>query len=166
MEFNWSIVFVSAIIPLVTGFVWYHPKVFGNAWMRASGINPDEGKPPHMALVFILTYIFSILMAMALIPVVVHQMGIFSTMADLPGIQDPATENGAMFKSLMDKYGHNFRTFKHGMFHGTLLGLFLAMPIIAINAMFEKRNAKYISINTGYWVVSLALMGGAICQWL
>ena len=63
----------------------------------------------------------------------------------------------------MDQYGQNFRTFKHGAFHGTLSGIFYAFPIIAINALFERRSWKYIWIHTGYWILTLALMGGTVC---
>ena len=41
-----------------------------------------------------------------------------------------------------------------------------SFPILAINAMFERKTVKYIAINTGYWVVTLALMGGILCQWV
>lgn len=63
----------------------------------------------------------------------------------------------------MDKYGNNFRTFKHGVFHGVISGIFLIFPLFAINAMFERKGFKYIFINSGYWLVSFALMGGIIC---
>jgi hypothetical protein len=32
--------------------------------------------------------------------------------------------------------------------------------------MFEKKSVKYVAINAGYWIVTLAIMGGIICQWL
>ena len=63
----------------------------------------------------------------------------------------------------MDKYGNNFRTFKHGFVHGILAGIFLALPLIAVNALFEKKGVAYIAINAGFWTINLALMGGVIC---
>ena len=45
-----------------------------------------------------------------------------------------------------------------------LSGSFLAMPVIAIIAMFERKSVKYVAINAGYWIVTLAIMGGLICQ--
>ncbi|WP_308224826.1 DUF1761 domain-containing protein [Flavobacterium sp. J372] len=36
---------------------------------------------------------------------------------------------------------------------------------MAINALFERKSAKYVLINAGYFIVSLAIMGGIICQW-
>ena len=35
---NWLAIIVSALVPLIIGAIWYHPKVFGSAWMHATGI--------------------------------------------------------------------------------------------------------------------------------
>jgi hypothetical protein len=43
-----------------------------------------------------------------------------------------------------------------------MFGILLPAPIIAINAMFDRKGFKYIAINAGYWVVSFCLMGGII----
>ena len=56
----------------------------------------------------------------------------------------------------------SFGTFKHGAFHGALLGVLLAMPLIAQKAIFERLNFKYVAINAGYWIVALAVMGAII----
>jgi len=64
---------------------------------------------------------------------------------------------------MFEKYGSNFRTFKHGAFHGILASLMLALPLIGINALFERKGFKYIAINVGYWIVSFAIMGGIVC---
>ncbi|HNR20679.1 MAG TPA: DUF1761 domain-containing protein [Bacteroidia bacterium] len=165
MDVNFISVFVAALIPLAVGFVWYNPKVFGNAWMQASGMTEEKAKGANHALIFGLTYVFAVLAGMALMPIVIHQMGIFSVLADDPGMKDPNSEVSIMFNGFMQKYGDNFRTFKHGAFHGTLLGIFMVLPIIAINAMFERKSWKYIWINVGYFTVSFALMGGVICAW-
>jgi hypothetical protein len=42
-----------------------------------------------------------------------------------------------------------FRTFKHGALHGFLSGLFLALPIIGTNALFE-RSFKYTLVTGGF----------------
>jgi hypothetical protein len=64
----------------------------------------------------------------------------------------------------MDTHGNNFRTFKHGLLHGSMSGILFVLPILAINAMFERKGFKYIAINAGYWIICLAIMGGIICQ--
>lgn len=58
---------------------------------------------------------------------------------------------------------NHFRTFKHGAFHGVFFGLMVILPVICINALFERRGFKYIAVNAGFWIVSLAPMGGVIC---
>ena len=41
-------------------------------------------------------------------------------------MKDPNSEISLWLKNFMDQYGQNFRTFKHGAFHGTLSGIFYA----------------------------------------
>lgn len=37
---------------MVLGYVWYHPKVLGGAWMKSLGITEDTLKQGNMALIF------------------------------------------------------------------------------------------------------------------
>jgi hypothetical protein len=37
MNINFLAVLVTALVPMVMGFIWYNPKVLGIAWMRAAG---------------------------------------------------------------------------------------------------------------------------------
>jgi hypothetical protein len=154
----------SALIPLVIGFLWYNPKTFGNVWMKVSGVTEDKLKTGNMAVIFILTYVMGFLISAILMMLVIHQMHIGSIFQNTPGANDPNSEIGKYIADFMAKYGQNFRTFKHGAFHGTFTGLIFVTPIVAINAMFERRGFKYIAIHGGYWMLTLALMGGIICQ--
>lgn len=166
IDFHWYILFIAALVPLIVGFIWYNPKVLGNAWMKASGVTPDSAKGANMGLIFGLTYLFALFIAFIMCSIVIHQLHLFSLFANDPASQDPTSETGMMLQGFMQKYGTNFRTFKHGAFHGVIAGIFFAMPVIAINAMFERKGFKYIAINAGYFIVTLALMGGIICQWI
>jgi len=47
-----------------------------------------------------------------------------------------------------------FMTFKHGAAHGAFLGLFVVLPALATNAIFEMKSVKYIVINVLYCVLS------------
>ena len=58
-----------------------------------------------------------------------------------------------------------FHTFKHGAFHGGILSLFVILPALGTNALYEQRSWKYILINVGYWLVSFVLMGGILNIW-
>ena len=159
---NISVFFLSALIPILVGFVWYHQKVFGTAWMKAAGVSEESAKGANMALIFGLTYLFSLMLAVVLQSLVIHQNHLQSLFFLQP-IDDPNTEAGALYKNIMDHHGTSYRTLKHGAFHGTIAGIFLALPLIGINALFERRGFKYIAINSGYWIVAMALMGACIC---
>ena len=161
-----AILFLTALIPLFIGFIWYNNKVFGKAWMNAACLTEEQLKGGNMLKIFGLTYLFSVMAGLALSTIVIHQFGFFSILANEPGAKDPATEVGKMAADFMSKYGHNFRTFKHGAFHGTATAILFVLPLIGINALFERRSFKYIFIHTGYWIISLALMGGVLCQFL
>ena len=160
------IIALTALIPLAVGFIWYSPKVFGNAWMAASGTTPESAKNANMAVVFGLTYLMSFLAAFVLQTMVIHQFGVMSLLVDEPGFNDPASDMGLFFADFMGKYGDNFRTFKHGALHGTITGLLFITPIFTVNALFERKSFKYIAINGGFWIVSLALMGGVLCGYV
>jgi len=166
MELNWYILFGTALIPLLTGFVWYHPKVFGNAWMRTTGLSEEQLQGGNMAVIFGLTYLLGLILSAAMITTVIHQMHLMSLLVDEPGFGDPQSEVGRLFAGLQEKYGQNFRTFGHGALHGVIAALFVALPVLGINALFERKGGKYIAIHTGYWCLTLALIGGVICAWL
>lgn len=163
MQPNFLIILLAALVPMILGFIWYNPKVFGKAWMNAAGITEDKMKGANMAVIFGVSFLLSFLLAFAVQFIVIHQWGVFSTLAGDPTLQDPTSELGMYFADFLSKHGSNFRTFKHGAFHGTLAGITIALPILGTNALFERKGFKYIAVNCGYWIVCLALMGGVIC---
>ena len=161
MEFNILAILVAAISALVVGFVWYNPKVFGNAWMQAADITEEKIKSGNMGKIFALALLFAFFLAFYMQVLVIHQMGAWSMIGG-----EKTAETLPSFQAFMDDYGTAFRTFKHGALHGVLAGIFIALPIIGTNALFERKSAKYILINSGYWIVTLAIMGGIICGWV
>ena len=164
METNYAIVFSIALIPMIIGAIWYHPAVLGKAWMAASGVTDEQFKGGNMAIIFGVSILFSLMLAMVIPMLVIHQSGLVSMMMGEPGIPSDPMSNPD-YKFMFDKYGNNFRTFKHGAFHGILSAVFFALPVLGIQAMFERRSGKYIFIHLGYWVTTFVLMGGIICQW-
>lgn len=163
MQPNFLIIFLAAFIPLIVGFIWYNPKVFGNAWMQASGMTPEKAKTANMLLVFGLSFLFALFLSVQIMFMVIHQMHIASILINEPDYIDPNGQLHHWYLGFLEKYGKNFRTFKHGSFHGLLSGILLALPIVGTNALFEQKSWKYIWINAGYWIVSFSLMGGVIC---
>ncbi len=165
MQPNFLAILVAALVPLLIGFVWYHPKVFGTAWMKAAGMTEDSMKGANMAVIFGVSLLFSVILSFALSGAVVHQTSVYQLLMNEPGINDPNSEMGKWLAEFMGKYGNNFRTFSHGALHGAIIGLFFGLPLMGTNALFERKGAKYIFINLGYWMVSIALMGGIISAW-
>lgn len=143
LSINWIALVVAAIVPILTGFIWYHTKVFGIAWMRESGMTEEKAKQMNPAKTFGLAIVCAFLIALFLWPQVLLGGG-------------PGEPHG------VDPYV----TFKHGAFHGALIGVLLVLPVFATNALFEQKSFKYVAINVGYWIVTLAIMGGIINAWV
>lgn len=157
--FNPLAILVAAISALVVGFVWYNPKVFGTVWMKEADMTEEKMKGANMAKIFIMAFIFAFLLAMTMMQMSIHQTGALSLVGGDPANALPS------YAAFMADYGDSFRTFKHGALHGAFAGLFVALPIIGTNALFERKSAKYILVNAGYWIVTLGVMGSIICGW-
>jgi len=163
MNINPIALLISSIIPMLLGAIWYNTKFgFGHAWMRAAQVTSD-GPRHKMWIVFGITWICSILLAMALLPIVAHQFGVASLLTVQPDFKTEGSVSAELYQRIMDLYGQDYRTFKHGAFHGTLTGFFLATPILTINALFETKGFKYIAINAGYWMLCCGIIGGIMC---
>ncbi len=160
MPQNYWLLLVAGLIPLLVGFIWYNPKVFGNEWMKTIGMTEESMKGGNMALIFGLCYVFACILAMGLMPIVIHQFGALS----LTG--GDATKAKPSYQAFLNDYETVFRTFKHGALHGGLTALFIALPVFGTNALFERRSVKYVAIHVGYWFITMLLMGGVLCAFL
>lgn len=132
-DVNWLSFVFAALIPLLVGFIWYHPKVFGKAWMHSIGMTEEKAKQANMAVVFGVSIFMSGLMALFM----------------LSYVNGPTQEG-------------QFDTFGHGAFHGLGIGIVLAIPILVTNGLFEQRSWKNMLINAGYWTLCFVLMGGVL----
>jgi hypothetical protein len=166
MDMNIFAVIGAALVPLIVGFVWYHPKVLGTAWMKASGVSPEGAENSKMWLVFGLTIVFAFFIAFSLTGIVIHQFGTMGLLSQQPDFKTEGSESSTMLKRFLELYGQSYRTFRHGAFHGALAGLFIATPVLGVNALFERKGFKYIAINGGFWIVTFSLMGGIICAFM
>jgi hypothetical protein len=160
MEMNFYAILVAAASTLVVGAVWYSPMLFANAWMKESGLTEEQLKKGNMLKIFGLTFIFSIMIAMIMQVLTIHQFGAIGMVGGDPTKALPS------YNAFMADYGTVFRTFKHGALHGFMSGLFFALPVIAINGLFERKSWKYIFIHAGYWIVCLTIMGAIVCGWV
>jgi len=160
-NFYWY--FIVALIPLVTGAIYYHPKVLGSAWMKANNFTEEDLKGANMAKIFGLTYLLGLFLTMGLSGAVIHQGNVIQMMMTEGGLSDQAIQQAS---ELLAQYGDNHRSFGHGALHGFLVSLMMALPIIGINALFERRSGKYIFIHFFYWAITMIIMGGLLCQFL
>ncbi|HWB64164.1 MAG TPA: DUF1761 domain-containing protein, partial [Chitinophagales bacterium] len=118
----------------------------------------------NMALVFIVTYIMGLLLSVALSSTVIHQMHLFSLATPEPNTQP----NPVVTKWLHDSltlHATSYRRYRHGALHGAIFGVFALLPVISVNALFERKGFKYIAINAGFWIVCSVIMGAIICHW-
>ncbi len=160
---NFYIFFLVALIPLLVGGIYYGP-LFKSAWMKVNGFTEESLKGANMGVIFGLTYLFGLMAAFFLTSVVIHQTHIFSML--LPEVGEAGSVTQEAFKGLMGEYGGRYRSFGHGALHAGVMAIFLVLPILAVVSLFERRGWKYIFIHLGYWFITLALMGGAICQFI
>lgn len=162
MEINFYAVLVAALTPLVVGSLWYSPLLFGKAWMKENNLTEEDLKKGSMLKIFGLTFVFSIMFAMVLQMLCIHQFGPLGMI----GGHDFIETAKPSYAAFMSDYGTVFRTFEHGALHGFMSGLFLAFPIIGINGLFERKSWKYILIHSSYWTVSMTIMGAIVGGWV
>jgi Protein of unknown function (DUF1761) len=160
------IVFLTALTPLLIGFIWYNTKVFGAAWMKENNLNEEELKKGNMIKILGLTYLLGLFISVCMMLLTIHQVHLGSIVAGDPDLKDPNSALSKLMTGFMEKYGNNYRTFKHGFFHGFMTSIFLVLPVIGINALFERRSFKYVMIHLGYWAITMGIMGGIICQFI
>ncbi len=134
---NWAAIVAATLVPLLTGFIWYHSKVMGGYWMRANNFTAESLRGGNMALIFGATAVLSFLLAMF-----VHQ-----------NVTGPGQEDA------------RFITFQHGMVHGTALTIMLVLPFIGIIGLFERRGWTWLLVHVGYWWLTLMIMGGVLSLW-
>ncbi|MEM9823153.1 MAG: DUF1761 domain-containing protein [Bacteroidota bacterium] len=164
MATNFYMYFVAALIPMIVGAIYYHPKVVGTAWMKANHFTEDTLKEGNMAIIFGMAYLYSAMLALVLGTLVIHQASVAGLL--IPEAMEPGHPIQKTFNELMEQFGNRHRSFGHGAVHGVLLSLFFALPMVGINALFERRGWKYILIHFIYWLITLVSMGGLLCQTL
>ena len=125
--------------------------------MNESGITEEKMKGGNMAITLLVSFIYAFFIAFVLRFLVIHQTGALGMVGGDASIAKPS------YAAFMSDYGTAFRTFNHGALHGFMTGLFLILPVLGINALYERRSFKYTLVTGGYWVVCGMIMGGIIC---
>ena len=135
---NWLATFVASLASLLVGFIWYNPKVFGTIWMREIGTSMEEvsGRKFNPVVMFGGTLLLSFIAAIFMNLMVAHGR----------------TEDG-------------FKTFQHGFVHGAQVAFFIVLPAIGTSSIYENRSWRYVAIASGFWAVTLGIIGGILNVW-
>lgn len=140
-QLNMMAVLVASLIPMIMGFIYYHPKVMGNAWMKSNGFTLESlgngPKPIYYLVSLVLSFLFAVKFALDVTG---------------PG-QDVAPD------------GHSYVTFQHGMAHGIINTIMIILPIFGTLSIFEKRSWSWAFVNIGYWGLCLIVMQGILSAW-
>lgn len=155
---------VAALVPTAIGALWYSKALFGKAWQSLVGLTDEDLAKGNMLVIMLLSLIFSFLLAFLIMQFAVHQSGIYSLFEADPNFATNP-EMQALYQQVMESVGDKHRTFGHGALHGGMFGVLGAFSILAINGMFSRWPWKLILIHAGYWVVTMAIMGGIVCVW-
>ena len=145
-QINFIALLIASIIPLVMGFIYYHPSIMGNTWMAANGFNKTTMVPPKPVM-YLLAFVCSFLLAFFMWGWVTGAGGI-----DKFQVEDPIDH-------------HSYVTFQHGVAHGFIFSLTVLLPIFITMKIFEMRSWKWAFVNWGYWGITVILMCGILSAW-
>lgn len=139
MEINWLAHIVAAASSLAIGAIYYHPKVLGAKWMASANLTEEDLKGANMAIIFGSAFVLALILS-------------FFLLINIDGTH-------------MVSGGESHKTFGHGAMHGVITALMVAMPVIFIVGMFERKKWMNNLIHLGYWVVTFAIMTGIVDAW-
>ncbi|NNC95640.1 MAG: DUF1761 domain-containing protein [Chitinophagales bacterium] len=60
---EWLAMAIASFSTLVLGFIWYNPKLFGNAWMESVGMTEEDASKASMPLILGLSFILGAVIA-------------------------------------------------------------------------------------------------------
>ncbi len=158
---NWLIIPIAALFPLILGYIWYHPKIFGTKLSQIIGEPIVENRSLGK---LVLIYVFSILLAYILTLMSVHQSAIYQLFFMDPELANGSSQYNVFIKDFMAEYGDRHRSFGHGMVHGAEAGLMFGLALIGITTLMQNKPLKLVWIHIGFWVLCCSLMGGLTCQ--
>lgn len=121
---NFIAIFVAALIPMVVGFVWYHPAVLGTIWMKESGMTEEKTKQGNMFVKLGLSLLFALLLAMTLNTLSVHD-GMIDGAIYYKTNKTMVAEPGSELANWVDYYKTNLAADNHIFTHGAFHAFFL-----------------------------------------
>ena len=141
---NFLAIIVAGLMPSVIGALYYGP-LFGKVWLNSMNKTKEEMEPSNPAIAYGGSMLLSMLLAMSLN----FTIGL---------VHKNVNSAGELFIDSHFSFGH-------GALHGAMIALMTITPIIVSLGIFHKFNWKTNLLNVGFWVITLAVMGGILDVW-
>lgn len=158
---NFLIIVATGLIPVLLGMVWYNPSLFGNVWLRESGMTMEQMKANQKPLKFILGFICNVLLGFGMFILCTHEFAVLGLVDGNPDLLKAGTTGGAF----LAEYGGNYARFSHGVVHGIVAAITLAIPFVGHQCLWSGKSWKVFLIDLGFWTLCMILMGGVVAQW-
>ncbi len=161
MNLNYTAFFLISFIPLIIAAFWYHPASPLMKWLG----NDTLQNPLKLSFLKIVwAFILSFTLVYGYINLVIHQMGFYELF--FTDIMRGSEEAKQIANEFLAKYGDKHRHFGHGVFHGVINAFVFALPFLSFNALLEKSNNKIVLVHFLYWIVTSAIIGGLISEFV
>ena len=135
---NWLAVLACVVVAMVSGALWYNPKVFFNTWW--TGIGKSEDATPgneNMGMTWALTVFSAFVQAVAM-SLMVPAMGSLMTIGTNAG---------------------------SGALTGFMLWLGFIAPTYLVNKLFAGHGFKVWGIEVGNHLINFVLFGAILGAW-
>lgn len=160
MNLNYSAFFLISFIPLAIGYYWYSPNSFISKWSKI-----EFKKPSNFTLGQIVScLILSFILVYGYINLIIHQIGFYELF--FTDIIKGSEEAKKIVNEFLSIYGDKHRHFGHGVFHGIINAFLFALPFIVFHAILDQRGFKYIIHHFSYWLITSAIIGGCISEFV
>ena len=136
VDINYWAILVASIVSMAIGFLWYSPLLFGNAWLKVSGINTKEiekQKEKGMGKKFFASFVSTLIMTYVL----------------------------ALFLKYM-----GVTLISEGLFIGFLIWLGFTATISLGPVLWQGKPVKIFLINTSHELVCLLVMSLILTLWV
>jgi len=160
MNLNYLAFFLIAFVPLAIGYFWFQPKSIISRWSGETFKNLHEIGFSKLLLLFVLSFT----LVYGYINLIIHQMGFYELF--FTDIMKGSEEAKLIVSEFLGQYGDKHRHFGHGVFHGVINAFVFALPFIGIHAILDKKGKNYVLHTFSYWVITSAIMGGLISEFV
>jgi len=160
MNLNYLAFFLISFIPSITAGYWYHPKSFISKYSKIEFAKRSELNLGKMFMLFLLSFA----LVYGYINLIIHQVGFYELF--FTDIMLGNQESEKIVNEFLGKYGDKHRHFGHGVFHGIINSFILPLPIIGAMAILEKKGKKYVIHHFSYWLITSAIIGGLISEFV